>query len=144
MKNGEAIWNAAKVLGKELSIGLRQECDAIRNAAERAVAEYKEGTLSNTVKEQFEKDKRAAESVLYSQVENLEKEIQKLKAQIEQRKQAEQQAAAEEPDEGAEAFVAEPQDFEEVVEEAAEAAEPTAEEPSGEPAPEESTEQTQE
>ena len=75
MKNGEAIWNAAKALGRELSIGLQEEYDGLKKAAEKIKTEYKEGTLTDTVKHQFEKDKAAAESVISAQIENLEKEM---------------------------------------------------------------------
>lgn len=95
MKNGEAILNAFKVLGKELSIGVKAEYDSLRNTTDKIVNEYKEGTLKETVKQQFEKDKAVAESVLTSQVANLEKEIQKLKDQIEAKKQAEKSDAVE-------------------------------------------------
>ena len=110
MKNGEAIWNAAKALGRELSIGLQEEYDGLKKAAEKIKTEYKEGTVTDTVKHQFEKDKAAAESVISAQIENLEKEIQKLKEQLEQRNQT-AQAEEEKAASDADAPEAEPEDF---------------------------------
>ena len=110
MKNGEAIWNAAKALGRELSIGIQEEYDGLKKAAEKIKTEYKEGTLTDTVKHQFEKDKAAAESVISAQIENLEKEIQKLKEQLEQRNQT-AQAEEEKAASDADAPEAEPEDF---------------------------------
>lgn len=110
MKNGEAIWNAAKALGKELSIGIQEEYDGLKKAAEKIKTEYKEGTLTGTVKQQFEKEKATAETVIAAQIENLEKELQKLKEQLEQRNQNVQAEEAA-PVVETEAVEAEPEDF---------------------------------
>ena len=88
MKNGEAIWSAAKALGKELSIGFQEEYEELKEKAGKIKAEYKDGTLADSMKQKFEKDKADAETVIADQIEHLEKEVQKLRELLEQQKAA--------------------------------------------------------
>lgn len=107
MKNGEAILNAAKTLGRELSIGLKAEYEVLKEKAGKVSAEYKEGTLGETIKQQVEKNLSVAGEVISAQKENISKEIRKAKEQAELKRQAKETViidaeAAEEPAEAAE------------------------------------------
>ena len=90
MKNGEAILEAAKALMKEIGIGVQEERDSIRDAADKVVSSYKDGTISENVKQTFEKGAAVAGTFISNQVDSIEKEIRKAKEQVEKRKQEKQ------------------------------------------------------
>lgn len=93
MKNGEAILNAMKLLGKELSIGLKEEGKVLRSVAEKVVDSYKDGTLAGKAKSEIEKDAAIAGEFISAQVANIGKELDKAKEQAAIKRQAKEAAA---------------------------------------------------
>lgn len=74
-KNSEAIWNAAKQLGKEIVAGVQAETEELQQAAEKLATEYD----AEAVMEQIGKNLSAAGMVFSQHVENLSRDFQEAK-----------------------------------------------------------------
>lgn len=91
VKNGEAILNAAKQLGKEIIAGVTAETEELSQAAEKFAAEHDVETITNTVTETLGKNITAAGTVINRCIDSLSKNIQDAVAQ---KKKAEEPAPA--------------------------------------------------